>query len=154
MGFLRGKLARFMYGRYGTDQLYHTLFVWEIIFLFAAAILSVLGNVSIVCSIISTVLYAIAVTLLGICLFRAMSRNIPARRRENERYLAFMARLRGGKRPKTQKNKNAHSFMDTELHIFRQCPFCRATLRLPRQKGKHTVKCPRCAKSFTVKVKK
>ena len=152
MGFIRGKLARFMYGRYGTDQLYHTLFLWEIIFLFAASVLSILGSISTVCAIISVVLYAVAVMLLIICLVRSMSRNIPARRRENERYLAFMAHLRGGKRP--QKQKNVQSFMDTEMHVFRQCPFCQATLRLPRQKGKHTVKCPRCAKGFTVKVKK
>ena len=48
-----------------------------------------------------------------------------------------------------RKKKNS-SPMDTEYHIFRQCPYCSATLRLPRQKGKHTVKCPRCSKSFGV----
>ena len=153
MGFFRAKLARFMYGRYGTDALYNTLFLWEVICLFAATVLSLLGVVSLVCEIISWVLYAMAIGLLCYALFRCFSRNIPARRRENERYLAIKARMRHGKKVAHRKQKKA-SFMDTEQHIFRQCPFCKSTLRLPREKGKHSVKCPRCQKSFTVKVKK
>jgi uncharacterized Zn-finger protein len=152
MGFLRMKLARFMYGRYGVDALYNALFLWEVIFLFAATILSLLGRVSTVCMIISWILYAIALGLLTFAVFRCMSRNIPARRRENERYLALKARLRLGK--KTTSGQKKTSFMDTAQHIFRQCPYCKSTLRLPREKGKHSVKCPRCSKSFTVKVRK
>ena len=152
MGFLRTKLAQFMYGRYGTDALYNALFLWEVVFLFAATVLSLLGVVSTVCSIISWVLYVIAIGLLFFALLRCFSRNIAARRRENERYLALKARLRLSKK-RAPKQKKA-SFMDTEQHIFRQCPYCKSTLRLPRQKGKHSVKCPRCARSFTVKVRK
>ena len=149
MGFLRMKLARFMYGRYGVDALYNTLFLWEVIFLFVATVLNLLGHVSTVCLILSWVLYAISMGLLVFAIFRCMSRNIPARRRENERYLAMKARFRSKNKPASKA-----SFMDTAQHIFRQCPYCKATLRLPRQKGKHIVKCPRCSKSFTVKVRK
>jgi hypothetical protein len=32
-----------------------------------------------------------------------------------------------------------------------ECPHCKANLRLPRKKGKHSVVCPRCKERFEVK---
>ena len=152
MGF-RDKLARFMYGRYGADALYHAMFLWEIICLFVAAVLNLIGVASGLWAfrIISWVLYAVSVSLMVLMLLRFFSRNFRARRLENDRYLRIKSKLQFWKRAPRQKKA---SFMDTDQHIFRQCPYCKATLRLPRQKGKHTVKCPRCAKSFTVRVRK
>ena len=152
MGF-REKFARLMYGRYGADALYHAMFLWEIVFLFVAAVLNLIGAASglLALRIISWVLYASSVGLMAFMLFRFFSRNFRARRRENEVYLRIKSKLPFWKQiPRKKKT----SFMDTDQHIFRQCPYCKSTLRLPRQKGKHTVKCPRCAKSFTVKVRK
>jgi len=34
----------------------------------------------------------------------------------------------------------------------RTCPNCRATIKLPRKKGKHTCTCPKCRVDFKVKV--
>ncbi|MFR2916862.1 MAG: hypothetical protein ACLTKQ_08005 [Acutalibacteraceae bacterium] len=39
-----------------------------------------------------------------------------------------------------------------KTHVFKKCPGCKAVLRLPRKKGKHTVNCPHCHKNFTVHV--
>lgn len=152
MGF-RDKFARFMYGRYGADALYHAMFLWEIICLFVAAVLNLIGAASGLWAfrIISWVLYAVSVSLMVLMLLRFFSRNFQARRRENDRYLRIKSKLQFWKRA---PHKKKASFMDTDQHIFRQCPYCKSTLRLPRQKGKHTVKCPRCAKSFTVRVRK
>ena len=75
-----------------------------------------------------------------------LSRNIAARRRENDRYLRIKRRLFGRK-------LKVKLPPDTSDHVFRACTHCHATLRLPREQGKHTVKCPRCQKRFRVRVK-
>ena len=138
-------LARFMYGRYGGDDLYNALFLGEVILLFLAAVCSFLAAVSPVFTVISVVLYVLAMALLAFAMFRFFSRNIAKRRRENQAWLTFKSKLTPKKRPKLPP--------DTATHVFRACPKCRATLRLPRQAGKHQVKCPRCSKLFSVKVK-
>lgn len=150
MGKFRMKLARFMYGRYGADELYYALFLFELVFLFVSTVCQLLGKVNDIFGYLSTIFYLVSLTLLVFTLYRFMSRKIDKRRRENMWYLRQKAKLKGLFK---RKKKNS-SPMDTEYHIFRQCPYCSATLRLPRQKGKHTVKCPRCSKTFGVKVRK
>lgn len=141
----RETLARLLYGRYGADELYNALFLAEILLLFLGAILSVLGKASPTLGILATICYVIAVGLLIWATYRFFSRNIAKRRRENAVWLRFKSKLSPQKRPSLPP--------DTPTHIFRACPSCRATLRLPRQAGKHTVKCPRCGRAFGVKVK-
>ena len=141
----RQALARFLYGRYGADELYNALFLIEIILLFISSILTILGRNLPVLSVISTILYIVALGLLIWAMFRFFSRNIHKRRRENEVWLRIRAKLRPRKKPRLP--------LDTSTHIFRSCPKCRSVLRLPRQAGRHTVKCPRCGVSFSVKVK-
>lgn len=141
----REKLARFLYGRYGADSLYNALFALELILLFAGAILNVVGKVEPVLLLVAVLLYAAALGLMVFSMYRFFSRNIQKRRRENEAWLRFKAKLRRKPKP--------HLPPDTADHIFRSCPGCKATLRLPRQKGKHEVKCPRCGHRFRIKVK-
>ena len=142
---LREKLARFLYGRYGADSLYNALFVFELILLFLGAVLNVLGKAESILLLVSVLLYAVALGLMVFSMYRFFSRNIGKRRRENEAWLRFKAKFR--KKPKPSLPP------DTSDHIFRTCPHCKATLRLPRTKGKHEVKCPRCGERFGVKVK-
>lgn len=139
------KLARILYGRYGADSLYNALFVCELILLFAATILNILGRVEPVLAFISIFFYLMALGLLIWSFFRFFSRNIDKRRKENRAWLRFKSRFTKKKKPVLPP--------DTSTHIFRACPKCRAVLRLPRQAGKHKVKCPRCGKLFGVKVK-
>ena len=141
----RQALARFLYGRYGADELYNALFLMEIILLFIGGILSILGHNRPTLSAISVILYISALGLLIWAMFRFFSRNIEKRRRENAAWLKFKSRFVRKRRPSLPP--------DTPTHIFRACPTCRSVLRLPRQAGKHTVKCPRCGASFSVKVK-
>jgi hypothetical protein len=141
----REKLARFLYGRYGADSLYNALFIFELILLFIGAVLSVLGNVEPILSVLSVFFYLAALGLLIWSILRFFSRNIAKRRKENEAWLRLKAKLTPKKKPKLPP--------DTPTHIFRACPKCRSTLRLPRQAGKHQVKCPRCGERFGVKVK-
>lgn len=143
----KSRLARFLYGRYGADRLYNALFLIQIILLFLGAVLHVLGQISVAFSYVAFALYVVAFGLFGWTIFRCFSRNISARQKENQVYLRLMAKLR-------HPFKKGGAPRDTADHIFRTCPHCKATLRLPRQKGKHTVKCPRCGERFGVKVKK
>ncbi len=141
----REKLTRFLYGRYGADSLYNALFVAELILLFIGTILNVLGRVEPALAVGSMILYLAAMGLLIYAMFRFFSRNIAKRRRENEAWLRFRTRFRRKKKPRLPP--------DTPDHIFRACPHCKSTLRLPREKGKHEVRCPRCGEKFGVKVK-
>ena len=141
----RETLAHMLYGRYGADELYNVLFVAEIALLALGAVFSLLGNAVPLLSVLSVLLYLSALGLLIWAMYRFFSRNIEKRRRENAAWLRFKAKLSPKKKPALPP--------DTPTHIFRACPKCRATLRLPRQVGKHKAKCPRCGHSFGVKVK-
>ena len=141
----REKLARFLYGRYGADSLYNALFVCELILLFGGTVLNILGNVEPLLALLSVIFYVTALGMLIFAMYRFFSRNIAKRRRENEAWLRFTAKFRRKPKPCLPN--------DTADHIFRTCPHCKSTLRLPRKKGKHDVKCPRCGNRFRVKVK-
>ena len=146
MSNFKNKLSAFMYGRYGADDLYNALTITELVLLVIGAVFSFLGHVASGFGIVSMILYAIAVGLLIWSMFRFFSRKCTARRRENAAWLRFTSKLTAPfRRPKCPP--------DTDTHIFRACPACAAVLRLPRTPGKHTVKCPRCGKGFSVRVK-
>ena len=144
----RSRLAGFLYGRYGTDQLYNALLLSQIVCLFLGAALGIPGNFYTAFAIASAVMYGLGITLFVWTVFRCLSRNISARRRENQAYLRLKARLK-----RSDKKASPVCPADTATHIFRLCPRCKATLRLPRSPGKHTVKCPRCTRKFKIKVK-
>lgn len=139
------KLARFLYGRYGADNLYSALFAVELVLLFVGAVFSLLGKIAPALRVISIILYALSLGILIFAMYRFFSRNIAKRRKENEAWLRFWGKIRKKSRPSLPA--------DTPSHIFRQCPGCHSVLRLPRQKGKHRVRCPRCGDQFGIKVK-
>ncbi|MBE6586218.1 MAG: hypothetical protein E7645_06820 [Ruminococcaceae bacterium] len=141
----RSRISRFLYGRYGSDQLYNFLFILQIILLFVGIVFSALGQINDIFSYLSFFLYLTAFALFVWTLFRCLSRNIIKRRQENMAFLRLKSKI-FGRRKSTLP-------IDTATHIFRTCPKCKSTLRLPRKAGKHTVKCPRCQHRFKVKVK-
>ena len=133
MGKFKNSLYRFMYGRYGSDTLNKVLTVTYAVIVIVFSIAAFFIN-----SPWFTLAYIlISFTLVFLVFFRSFSRNIPARRRENEKFCGFF---------KLRKNK----FRDRKTHIYKKCPHCKATLRLPRAKGKHSVICPRCKNRFSV----
>ena len=134
MGKFRNKLYRFMYGRYGGDTLNKVLFwvyaVWIILFSIVMLFVD---------SVWLSVFYWISSGALCFwIIFRMFSRNIAARRKENDAFCGFF---------KLRKNK----FRDRKTHVYRKCPDCKAVLRLPKAKGKHYVICPRCKNRFKVR---
>ena len=129
----REKIAAFMYGRNGVDKLCLAL-------LWAAVILSVLNMF-----IGSLILWLAEYALIIWCIFRALSKNIYKRQVENRRYLSVWNKFKGFF--KLQKNR----FRDRKTHIYRVCPHCKSNLRLPKRKGTHTVRCPKCNLRFEIK---
>ena len=121
-----------MYGRYGADA-------------FGRALLWVYLAVALA-SIFFRPLYILATVLMVWMVFRILSKNIYKRQQENLKYLKLAGKVKGFLT--LQKNKAR----DRKTHRYRKCPYCKAILRLPNKKGKHTVCCPKCKKDFKVKI--
>lgn len=152
MADFRGKLTRFFMGRYArNDALYSALLIFVLVALFVGAALSVVGAGTSLPGfrIAGAVLYVLSVGAMVWSVCRFLSRNIAARQRENAAWLCFLSKVKSP----FCNCKRTPLPADTETHVFRACPACRSVLRLPRQAGKHTVRCPRCGKSFRVRIR-
>ena len=134
MGF-RYRLMQFMSGRYGIDKLFYGIM--------GAAMLLSFINLFLRQWYIQIVVYA----LVFYAVYRFLSRNIYARRKENDWFLEKINFIK--RRREFAAQKKADKF-----HVYRKCPACKAVLRLPHRVGVHKTVCPRCNKEFTVKVKK
>ncbi|MBU3186305.1 hypothetical protein LL033_00205 [Clostridium estertheticum] len=134
MGNFKNKLAQFMYGRYGTDQLY--------IALIALYFVLVIVNAFISSAIISVLMFAILILIV----FRTLSRNIYKRNMENEKFMKFFKPI------KSKGSFELRRIKEIKTHRFRKCPHCKKMLRLKRLRGKHTVKCPSCNKEFELRI--
>lgn len=135
------KFQRFMYGRYGIDQLYRAL-LW---FYLATIILAmILGRA--VDGIFYIIFSAVAWGLFIFAFLRVFSKKTENRRKENENWLKFA----GIFKKKFKDLGNRWKFRKT--HVFRTCPQCKAVLRMKRVKGKHAVVCPHCSKKFEFRV--
>ena len=134
MGKFTNKLYSFMYGRNGLDTLGKCMLITYIAIVLIHSVLTFFVN-----SVwLDLIVWLVSLTLVIVIVFRMFSKNLVKRRRENEKFCGFF---------KLRKNK----FKDRKTHVYRKCPECKAVLRLPRSKGKHTVVCPRCKKRFSVK---
>ncbi len=133
---LRNTLIRFMAGRYGTDKFNNFLLVVYLLLWFVGLFFR-RGWVD-------AVLYALSMLVLVYAVFRMLSRNIPQRQAENERFLRLWNQLNIGKWLKRQWDR----LRDIRHWRYRRCPACRAWLRLPLKRGRRTVTCSRCRHQF------
>lgn len=132
---LKWKFAKFMYGRYGFDQLYIT---GGIIFL-VLQLLQIFVHIPF--------LNIISLTFIGWVFFRVFSKNITARRAENQKFLNAIQFI------KAKWKGLSRRLQDIKTHRYRKCPNCKTTLRLPRKRGTHKTRCPRCNHLFEVKIR-
>ena len=123
-----------MAGRYGIDRLYYML-------LAICSILIVI-NVFVGSIIISLLEFA----LFCYALYRVMSKNIYKRQSENEKFISLI------EKPKKFFNLQKRRIIDRKTHVYKKCPACKNNLRLPKEKGEHTVVCPCCKARFDVKI--
>ena len=131
----RYKFMQFMQGRYGVDATFFVLFGFSCI-LATVNIFLKLWFLTVIVYLIN--FYAI---------YRFFSRNISFRLKENKFVTGWFFALMN--RYKTYKTRKAD-----KTHIYKKCPGCKAVLRLPRRKGKHTTLCTACSKQFEVIVRK
>ena len=136
---MKQKLAAFMYGRYGFDELGQFL----IIVYFVVA----LCTIFIPNFIARIVVNVISLLLLVFIFYRIFSKNIPKRTAENDFYKKRTRKIR--EFFLLQKNKWKYR----KTHIYRTCPSCCAHIRLKKIKGEHDCTCPKCGKAFHIKVK-
>lgn len=129
---IRNALQRFMYGRYGNDQLNTCLLVSYL----ALYLLYALTNVAL--------LYWVATAALFFCLFRMLSRNYSRRREENGRFMKKVRLV-------IQWFRLRRTIRRDKDHTYFKCPNCSQQLRVPRGKGKITVTCRSCGAVFQEK---
>ena len=129
---LRSKLATFFRGRYGIDSFGYFLFI---VYAVLCIINAFFGFISV---------QIITLLLAVYSIWRMMSRNFWKRSRENQKFLSI----------KKTVQTEVKLLFDRVKYIktarFRKCKHCRAIIKLPNKRGKHTVKCPKCGERFDV----
>ncbi|MCH1982835.1 hypothetical protein MCG98_09685 [Ruminococcus sp. OA3] len=129
MGKLRDKFARFMIGRYGVDNLGRVLVYASLILL----ILSMFIRYRIV--------YILAIAALIYAYFRIFSKNVSKRYEENRKFLNLQHKISG--RFSALKNQG-----QDKDHRYFKCPACKQKVRVPKGKGKISIRCPKCHAEF------
>jgi predicted RNA-binding Zn-ribbon protein involved in translation (DUF1610 family) len=125
-------MARFMYGRNGTDQLgLFTLGAYLVVWL----VQLLTGWVA---------LAVVEYLLLFVTLFRMLSRNLARRREENTKFLQAT-------RPVQRRWTTLRGRLRDREHRYFKCPNCGQQMRVPRGKGRITVHCRNCGASFEEK---
>lgn len=143
---IRRFLSRFMAGRYGFDKLNFAL--------------TLLGFIlSLVLSLVRTFCYGLiyrsqaAYTVFfilqyctyipyAIALFRALSRNIEKRRKEEAAFMGVAGNWISFFQKKMTQRRDVY-------HKYYNCPTCHRTLRVPKGRGKIKIDCPHCGRQFT-----
>ena len=127
---MRERLERFMQGRYGVDQLAQFMNI----FLLILIVISFFFH--------SRIFNLIIFLLLIFTYSRMFSRNYQKRYEENLRYTQATARYRYwlSKQKDLWKQRKVY-------HIYR-CPSCKQKVRVPREKRKIIVTCPKCHTEF------
>lgn len=131
----RQRIAQFMAGRNGYDA-------FSMFLLAAALICMVLARVFARVPFVGLVLELLYWAALIYCLFRAFSRNIYKRQRENAWYMKKRQGVLLWFRSLKDRWQQRKDFK------FFRCPSCHALLRVPRGKGKLLLTCRKCGNRF------
>ncbi len=126
---LEYKAARFMYGRYGADELSRACLIAVAVLLAASVLLKM------------PVLNLGGMIILLWTQFRMYSKNITKRRAERQAYLNLKYSIQ---RPFRVMKLNR---TEKEYRHF-ACPQCGRIVRVPRGHGRITVTCRQCGRSF------
>lgn len=129
----KGSANDFMRGRNGADEL--------------TSLCAVVALVLAVINIFAGQLWLtiVVVAILAYCIFRMLSLDVAARRKESDAVMKVMPALRPWLR-----NPQAAARENKEYkHV--TCPSCKQRVRVPRGKGHIRVTCPRCHEKFEIR---
>ncbi|MDO4778259.1 MAG: hypothetical protein Q4A42_01730 [Tissierellia bacterium] len=123
---MKDKLMKFFSGRYGADKLTYYLMYFSLALL-------IVGQIS-----DKIIISYIAFAIIIYANYRVLSKNISKRSNENRIFLGKTYKIR-------------HFFAKKYYHIFGKdgfkyftCNTCKSELRIPKNKGKIRVRCPKC----------
>lgn len=118
---------RWFIGRNGPDQLS-----------LALVLLSAILNLIVLNFIPWDYSWIIATALLAYAVWRMFSRNVEKRRKENFAFMNLVNKV------KTWYYKTRTNARQRKLYKVFRCPQCGQKLRVPRGKGKVSIKCSKC----------
>ena len=130
---MREKIARFMAGRNGNDQLNRFLLLVDIVLLLIAAIFK---------DGIGRYVYPFVFVLLAYAYFRMLSRNVYKRREENGKYIRARYKVSAALRVRHER------WVQRKDYKFFTCPNCKTVCRVPVGKGKIVITCPKCGREI------
>ena len=134
------KIQKFMYGRYGPDDLYHFLFKLYIFLLIIDLFIK------------NNILSIIELLIVIVIFYRFFSKKIYKRNNENRIFLKIKNKvLKPFKKIKKKITKKFENIKDKN-YIYKKCNKCDTILRLPipNKYGIKHVKCPKCKKRLRV----
>lgn len=120
------KVARWMQGRYGYDELSRFLSIGGIVLL----LLSRFPRLS--------MLYLPALAAIIWSSIRMYSKNIAKRQKERAWYLKQRSKITGA------FSLTKRRWQDRKTHKYFKCQRCGASMRVPKGKGKIKITCPKC----------
>ena len=124
---------QFMIGRNGNDELNRFLLAVDMVLILLSVIFS-RG--------IGRILSPIALVLLGFTYYRMFSRDLIRRSDENARYFRVRERVLSALRVRKEQ------WVQRKDYKFFVYPACKATLRVPKGRGKIKIVCRKCGNSF------
>ena len=133
MNGFRQRMTRFMYGRYGNDQLSKMYL-----------------GLALVCLIVNlftrlTVFYAAGLLLLIYSMYRSFSKDIAKMSSQNQKYINWRYQTIA-----KYNNRKKHWAQRKEYRFYK-CPGCKQKVRVPRGRGKIAITCPKCHVEFIKK---
>lgn len=140
MNNFRMWMANLMRGRYGTDELNK--------FLLVVALVLIILDMFVRWRFID--LLTVLILIYVYC--RMFSRNINNRYRENQKFLGFISKFRGGKSSGAGGFSSGFSSGKDKTHKILRCPGCGEKLRVPKGAGTIMINCPHCNTKFKKKV--
>ncbi len=130
---MKQRLLQFMAGRNGNDELNRFLLVADLVCLLLASFFRRGAG---------HFLMPLALVLIALTYFRMLSRNVMRRSEENMRFIRVRDKLQSSLRIKKEQ------WTQRKDYKFFVCPECKATLRVPKGRGKIKIVCRKCGNSF------
>ena len=140
---MKERLRKFMAGRYGADELNKFLTICGWVLLLLGFVLS--GIDSTVTVTLGSLLVTLSWAVLIYSVFRTLSKNTQKRAAENYKYFTCKNRVLAWWKGLKLR------WQDRKVHRYFRCPQCRATVRVPKGKGKIRITCPHCKNQFIKK---